>query len=118
MRLLLDHHYPKAVTTGLRGRGLDVGDTDERNWGRQSDESLLLLCQGEGRALVTNNARHFVPIAIRWADEGRAHSGLIFTSDKSLPRTREMADRFVSLQSELMARHPSDDSFTNRVHWL
>jgi hypothetical protein len=78
----------------------------------------LTLCDGEERVLLTNNVADFAVIARRWAAEGRRHSGLIFTSDSSLPRGRSTIGDYVSLLERLLNSNVRGDAFVDRVHWL
>lgn len=74
--------------------------------------------QVERRAILTNNARHFVPIARR-AMEGRvAHHGLILTSDRALPHTRHNLGAYIELLDELMSANPDEDALLNQIRWL
>ena len=88
MRLALDHHYSPLIAVGLRDRGHDVHAVSELGWQLEDDEPLLVRCSAEELALVTNNVVDFAVINERWADEGRVHEGLIFTSDARWPRRR------------------------------
>jgi hypothetical protein len=53
-----------------------------------------------------------------WAIEGRRHSGLIFSSDVSMPRDRQTIGRFVEILEELLRANPRLDAFTDRIQWL
>jgi hypothetical protein len=118
VKLVLDHHYSPAIAAQLRADGHDVVAAIEMGWETESDESLLILCQSEQRALLTNNVADFVSIIRRWALEGRSHSGLIFTSDTSLPRGRSTIGMYVALLEELLDSNVRGDAFVDRVHWL
>ncbi len=118
MKLALDHHYSTKIASQLRENGFDVVAIVERGWETEADEVLLTLCHDERRALLTNNVRDFVVIARRWAAEGRAHSGLIFTSDASLPRSRLTIGRYVEVLEQLLHSLPGEDAFIDHVHWL
>lgn len=118
MRLTLDHHYPTAIAVGLRERGHDVDTAAERGWQVVDDDVLLALCAGESRVLMTNNVADFAPLVREWAAQGRAHLGLVFTSDSSLPRTTAMVGRYVGLLDDLMRAHPGDAALTDRIVWL
>lgn len=118
MRLALDHHFSTVIADRLRGRDHDVVAALERAWHQLSDEELLERCALEGRALLTNNVGDFVRLAQRWAEEGRHHAGLLFTSDASLPRTHATIGQFVELLEAVLTAHPGEVSFVDRIHWL
>lgn len=118
MRLAFDHNYSTRIAVQLRERGHDVVAVVERGWDSEADERLLALCGEDKRALVTNNTRDFVVIARRWAVEGRRHSGLVFTSDASMPRSRQTIGRYVEALDRFLRSMPGDDAFADRVHWL
>ena len=118
MKLALDHHYSPLIARGLRSRGHDVIAVAETDWETEEDESLLGLCSHDQRALVTNNVADFAVISRRWQTDGRSHFGLIFTSDTSLPRSRDNVGRFVKALDTLMNLNPNLDSFVERTHWL
>ncbi len=118
MRLALDNHYSPAIARGLAHEGLDVVAAVERGWQAEPDDSLLDLCHGERRALLTNNVADFVALTTNWQACGRVHSGLIFTSDVSLPRTRATIGTYVRLLADLMHANPYDDSLADAIVWL
>lgn len=118
MKLALDHHFPGPIAPGLRDRGHNVVAAIEVGWNELDDPVLFEQCVEDGRALLTNNVRDFVPIVREWAAEGRSHHGLILTSDASMPRTRDNVGGYVDALDSLLAEHPDDDAFVNRVHWL
>lgn len=118
MKLALDHHYSTAIAALLRERGYDVVAAIERGWETEADVPLLALCDQEQRALLTNNVADFAVISRNWAVEARRHSGLIFTSDASMPRNRDSIGRYVEALAELLGSNPGHDAFVDRVHWL
>src|SRR3984893_12305374 len=61
---LLDRDRHKASRAGLR-----CLVAIERGWETEDDEALLVLCDKERRALVTNNVADFIVIARGWAIE-------------------------------------------------
>ena len=118
MKLALDHHYSPLIAQELRNRGHDVVAAVEAGWEAEDDDTLLGLCMDEQRTLLTNNVADFAVIARRWHTEGRAHGGLVFTSDVSRPRTRDAIGRYVEALAALMHENPSDEGFVDRIHWL
>ena len=118
MKLALDHHYSTAIAAQLRERSFDVVAAIERGWETEDDEALLVLCEKERLALVTNNVADFIVIARGWAIEGRRHSGLIFTSDISMPRGRQTIGRYVKALEVLLQANPREDALTDCVQWL
>ena len=118
MKLALDHHYSAKIAFRLRDKGHDAIAAVERGWEAEPDEAVLLKCQEEHRALLTNNVADFVVIARRWATEGRSHFGLVFTSDASLPRTRDSIGRYVRLLDQLLKSLPDDAALADQVRWL
>lgn len=118
MKLLLDHHYSPGIAEQLRSRGHDVQAALERGWQAEDDESLLERRTGEGRALLTNNVGDFAVVARRWAVEGRWHPGLIFTSDRHLPRNSGTIGSCGASLDALHPAHPADDGLVDRIWWL
>ena len=118
MRLALDNHYSPRIASQLRELGFDVIAIVEEGWAGEGEEALLESCRQGGRALVTNDVADFTAIARRWAVEGRVHSGLIFTSDSSMPRSRKTIGRYVDALAALLGSHPADDALAERIQWL
>lgn len=118
MRLALDHHFSTVIAGRLRDRDHDVVGAYERAWHELGDEALLDRCAAEDRSLLTKNVGDVIRLAQRWAEEGRHHAGLIFTSDASLPRTHATIGTFADLLEVLLAANPSETSFVDRIHWL
>lgn len=118
MRLLLDEHYSPEIAAQLAQRGHDAVAAVEAGLGGVDDEALLAAAAGRQRALLTNNARHFVPLARRWAAEGRSHSGLLLTADTSMPRGEASIGAYVEALDALLRRHPEADALRDQVRWL
>lgn len=117
MKLLLDEHYANEIAVQLRATGHETVTVSERLNGTD-DEPLLALASSEGRALLTNNARDFLPIVARWATSGRDHCGLLLTSDSSMPRGKDSIGLYVATLSELMQANPGARALENQVRWL
>lgn len=94
MRVLLDEQLSADIAEALRARGHDVvavQDVDRRHWRGLVDPELFDLAQSEGRAIVTENVAHFRVCADRAYANSLVHFGLIYTSNKALPRHRHDA---------------------------
>ena len=75
-----------------------------------SDERLLEAAAGEGRALLTENARDFEPLARRYAAEAREHAGLVLASARRWPRTRAGLPALAEAIAALLGAHPAPDA--------
>jgi hypothetical protein len=119
VRLLLDEHYSAAIAVQLREAGHDVTSVQGDAALEGCDDAVLMQAAlAQGRALLTNNVRHFAPLAREWAARGEQYFGLIFTSDESMPRSRRTIGLYVERLDELLERHPSQDALRGRTVWL
>lgn len=118
VKLLLDEHYANEIATQLRAAGHDAVTVSELRITGIDDESLLELASSEDRALLTNNARDFLPIAGRWALSGKEHCGLLLTSDGSMPRHKGTIGLYVRALQTAMEVNPSPRALANQVRWL
>ena len=118
MKLLLDEHYANKIASELRAAGHDTVTVSELQVKGIDDESLLELASSEDLALLTNNARDFLPIVGRWATSGRDYCGLLLTSDDSMPRHRGTIGLYVRTLQAIMEANASPRALANRVRWL
>jgi len=118
VKLALDHHYSQQIASGLRDCGHDVVTVAERGWEAETDEALLALCLAERRCLLTNNVADFAVIVRRWALEGRSHAGLIFTSDRSMPRSNDWIGQYVRVLDDSLRSLTGDDALRDQTQWL
>ncbi len=72
-----DKHIPKAVTSQLRKRGVDIVRCEDVGLDNAEDFSHLEYATAEGRVVVTNDA-DFVRLHQRWQTEGKEHAGILF----------------------------------------
>ncbi len=118
MKLLLDVHFSPAIGEQLRERGHDVIAAVEDPELRQVDDERLLECAvQDARALLTNDAKDFVPLAGEWERSGREHFGLVLTSDRSMPRTRAGIGQLVVVLNTLMSQHPTLGALHHQIVW-
>jgi hypothetical protein len=119
LRLLLDEQYSHQIAQHLRAQGFDVVAVVERaELVGVSDNDLLDVAASEGRALLTNNVRDFVPIVQEWAASGRSHSGVLLTSDATMPRSRKTIGAYVKRLTAVLESVPAEDGLREQVRWL
>jgi predicted nuclease of predicted toxin-antitoxin system len=118
VKLLLDEHYANQIAAALRDAGHDAVTVSERGLKGLDDEPLLALAASEDRALLTNNARDFLPLIRRWAVSGENHCGLLLTSDSSMPRGKQTIGEYVDCLGELMEANPGPRALAHQVRWL
>jgi predicted nuclease of predicted toxin-antitoxin system len=119
LKLLLDEQFPPDIASHLRERDRDViAVCERRDLVSAEDETLLALSTAEKRALLTNNVRDFVPIATRWAGDGRTHYGLLLISDRTLRRSRNTIGAYVRAIDRLLREHPTEDALRDQIRWL
>lgn len=111
--------YPPAVADELRRRGHDVEAVVEvADLRGQSDAEVFGAALAARRAVVTENARDFVPLAAEYAQAGRPHFGLILLDAGAYPRgSSRTVGRMVTALTSLLEERQGEpaDSF---VHWL
>ncbi len=118
MRLLLDEHFSQLVAMRLRDEhGHDVVAVTERpELVGLSDEALFEVARTERRALVTENAADFMPLVRTVAASSSPHSGLIVTSHRAFPRSKDSMGLLVVALDALLTSHPSDEALVDRVN--
>ncbi len=120
MRLLLDEHFSQLVARRLRADGGHdvVAITQRAELVGQPDEALFEVARAERRALVTENAADFLIVAQAATASGSPHHGLIVTSHRAFPRSKDSTGRLVTALDALLTSHPSDEALADRVVWL
>jgi hypothetical protein len=119
VRLLLDEHYSPKIAAEHRKRGHDVVSAAERDELRGlGDRELWNLASAEGRALMTENVADFMPLVREVVAEGGRHSGVVFTSPRSLPRGPRTIGLYVKRLGSFLRERPADDSLGDQVYWL
>lgn len=69
----MDEHVPRAVTEGLRRRGVDVLSAREAGMLEADDERHLAFALSEGRVIVTQDADF-----LRLHAAGHRHAGIVY----------------------------------------
>lgn len=117
MKILLDEMWQPGIAVQLRQRGHDVVAVGERPELRgQPDSVIFAAAQIEERAVVTENAIDYRPLAAALVSQGRSHAGLILTSNRRFPRhDARTAGRITSALHELLT---TDLDIANSEYWL
>lgn len=118
MKLLLDEHLRLPIARLLRDRGHDVVAVLERpDLIGMLDDHVWKVAITEGRTVVTENARDFVPATRATNAAGRAHPGLVLISPRTVLRSRD-ATGFLGEALHRLAVTNRGDSFSDRVTWI
>lgn len=119
MRLLLDELYSKRIAEELRARGHDVVAVTERpELEGLKDAELFPLMAAERRAIVTENWGDFQRLLDEAAATGTTHYGVLFTSRRRLPRSKQTVGLYVRVLDDFLSRHPGEDALLNSYRWL
>jgi predicted nuclease of predicted toxin-antitoxin system len=120
VRLLLDEMISPRIARELRERDHDVQAVkqDRPDLIGRGDRDLIRAMATERRAIVTNDIADFQAIHDHLMAAGNTHYGMIFTSDTTMPRSKQTIPLWVERLSDLLAEHPSENSLRNRVHHL
>jgi len=119
VRLLLDELYAKKIAEQLRELGHDVVAVKERpELEGLKDEQLFEVMATEQRAIVTENWPDFDRLTREAAESGATHYGVLFTSRRQLPRSRDTIGLYVRVLGDFLQRHPGVDALLNSSSWL
>ena len=116
MRALLDEQLSAEIARELRRRGYDVDAVAERpDLVGASDEQIVELASQEARAVITNNIRHFRPIAAQRLAQRKGHAGLILLPS-TRARNRAAIGPLVSAIQAIMDTNP--DGIHSGERWV
>jgi hypothetical protein len=110
IKLLLDEHIWEGLAEALTQRGHDVVHIANTEHSGVDDEPLLAFAAAEGRAVLTYNVRHFVPLVRLWYEAGREHAGVILSIQLPPGELLRQVERLLITLSA--------DELKNTVHWL
>lgn len=119
MRLLLDEMYSPEIAAKLRELGHDAISAIERDDLKATpDADIFRLMQHEGRVIVTNNHRDYAPLANAALQGEEVFNGIVFTSDRSVPRTKHMIPVMTDLLDDLLNRQRHEEILAAGIAWL
>jgi hypothetical protein len=108
--LYMDQHVPRAITTGLRLRGVDVITAYEDGTGRMDDSELLDRAGELGRVLFTQD--DLLAEAAQRQKEGIPFRGVIYTHQLRVSIGTCVHDL------EIIAKAGEPGDLINRVEFL
>lgn len=111
LRLYMDHHVPRAITNGLRLRGVDVLTAYEDGTSELEDPDLLDRAASLGRVLFTQDDDLLVEAT------KRQQSGVTFHGVVYAHQLRASIGQCVQ-DLELIATAGSDEDVVNRIIFL
>ena len=102
-----------ALAAALQQHGIDVVTTNRAGLQGADDETQLSAAAAEGRAIVTNNIRDFVPMHTRWlAGKRPPHAGIVVFPQQEFA-VGEAVRRLARLSQAVSA-----EEMKNRLEWL
>ncbi len=111
LSLYMDHHVPKAITVGLRLRGVDVMTAHEDDASALSDEKLLDRANELKRVLFTQDD-DLLSEAVRRQRKNIAFYGIIYAHQLQVPIGTCIHDL------ELIAKAGEPEDIINRIQFL
>lgn len=107
--LVLDEMFSPTIASALRDLGHDVVSVAERaDLRSMTDDDLFAWPIADHRWLVTENVKDFRPIMLRALQAGRVTAGLLFTSNRTFPRSRKNPGPLIdALHAWLLAGPPA-----------
>jgi len=89
-RLVLDEMFSPTIAAALRERKHDVIAVAERvDLRSMTDDEVFAWAVADNRWLLAENMKDFRPILLRAMQAGGVITGLLFTSSRTFPRSRQ-----------------------------
>lgn len=82
MNFYLDEDLSPKIAVALRRKGIDAVSAHEVENTQVSDSDQLTYAAGEGRCLVTRNARHFLALSREAINRQQPHAGILLCSPR------------------------------------
>jgi hypothetical protein len=116
-RLLLDEMFSPAIAAALRDLGHDVISVAERADLRAlTDDEVFAWATGNDRWLLTENVKDFRPILLRMLQAGSVTTGLLFTTSRAFPRSRNNPGPLIKALDAWLRTGPPQSPLTE--NWL
>jgi len=82
VKFYLDEDLSPRIAAALRRKGIDTTSAHEAGNIQISDPEQLAHAAGEGRCLVTRNARHFIALSREAIHRQQPHAGILLCSPR------------------------------------
>jgi hypothetical protein len=116
-QLALDEMFSPKIAEALRERGRKVIAVAERTDLRaMTDDDLYAWATAERCWLLTENVKDFRPIMLHALQTGGTATGLLFTSNRSFPRSRHNPGPLIEAIDAWLAKGPPPPPHTE--DWL
>lgn len=107
----MDHHVHRAITDGLRARGIDVLTAFEDGTADWEDDDLLQRATERGRVLFSQD-RDLLAIARHWQNAGREFAGVCYAHQLGITIGQAVSDL------ELIATVCAPEDMKNWIEFL
>lgn len=103
------------IAATLRDRGHDVlAVADQLELRALTDSELFIWAGREGRRIITENVRDFVPLVRQAEESGQPVTPVLFTSSRTFPRSRRNPGPLIDaldtwLRAADAAQRPAED---------
>lgn len=115
--LALDEMFSPKIAEALRGRGHEVVAVAERaDLRAMTDDDLYAWATAAGCWLLTENVKDYRPIMLRALQAADAAAGLLFTSSRTFPRSRQNPGPLIEAIDAWLTKGPSAPPLTE--DWL
>jgi hypothetical protein len=116
VKALLDEQLSPLIARVLRERGLDVESAAERSDLTEApDREVIDAATREQRAVVTNDAKDFRPLAAERLADGHGHAGLILVP-AARGRSRDATGLLADAIEAVMRAHP--EGIPGSEYWI
>lgn len=109
-KLHLNEHLSPRLAEQLRRYGFDVTSTLELGMVEADDDEQLAYVASNQRAIVTFNHKDFAILHSRYLAEGKAHWGIVLSTEEAVDILRR---RLLRLLNTLSA-----EELKNQIRWL
>ncbi|MFI6073710.1 DUF5615 family PIN-like protein [Actinoplanes sp. NPDC051343] len=109
IRLLLDEMFSPTVAEALRAQGhLVVALVERPEMRAMPDEEVFAWAAAQRCWLLTENVKDFQPIKLRALQANASIAGLLFTSSRTFPRSRQHIGPLVDALDAWLTKGPPE----------